>query len=74
MSRNAVAFTSLFIYSFYWRVEASPPLSVEFVEFSLYLYIYIPIYIYIYMCVYIFQAVRHAHAVNAQRTNVEPAG
>ena len=32
-----------------WRAEATPPLSVEFAEFSLYLYIYIFIYIYIYI-------------------------
>ena len=34
------------------RAEASPPLSVEFVEFSLYRYLYIIIFIYrfIYFC------------------------
>ena len=53
------------------QAEASQPLSVEFSEFLLYLFIYLFIrFIYIY----IFQAVRHACAVNAQHVNVGPAG
>ena len=44
----------------------SSPLSVEFAEFLLYLFIY--------MFIYIFRAVRRARAVNAQSVNVGPAG
>ena len=37
-------------------------------------YIYLFIYRFIYIYIYIFQAIRRARAVNAQCTNVGPAG
>ena len=42
-------------------------MSVELSEFLLFLFIYL------FICLYIFQAVRRAHAVNAQHANVGPA-
>ena len=50
------------------RAEESPPLSVEFAEFLLYLDTYRFIYIYIS----IFQAIHRARAANMRRTNIGP--
>ena len=36
-----------------WQAEASPPLSVELSEFSLYLFIYLCLYMYIYFRLYV---------------------
>ena len=53
------------------RAEVSTTLSVQFVKFSLYFLLILFIYVFIG---YIFQAVHHARAVNAQHTNIGSAG